>query len=232
MNKNIEVLQEVLDLLEEEKRKFYNLVNQNDFRIEEINSYLRELSKDEEDDFKVFSPRNAENRHREQIESDTVEKEKCEKKNVEYKKKIEYLKLLSDKVYSVIHNLQIEDETENIINREAENSIENFDDKKSKDMGIYDSDAENVKLKDMNADDSDAENVKLKDTDVDGSDAEKVKSKDTNTEEELDMENSIDVENAHLAHQILNCVSFIIPDPERARVELTAIAGKLKGQLT
>lgn len=185
MNKNIEVLQEVLDLLEEEKRKFYNLVDQNDFRIEEINSYLRELSKNEEDDFKVFSPRNAENRHREQIETDTVEKEKCEKENVEYKKKIEYLKLLSDKVYSVIHNLQIEIESEDKTDIEKENSIE----------------------------DADTETVKLKDIDVD---------------KEIDLENSADVENAHLAHQILNCISFIIPDPERARIELTVIAEKLK----
>lgn len=186
MNKNIEVLQEVLDLLEEEKRKFYNLVDQNDFRIEEINSYLRELSKDEEDDFKVFSPRNAENRHREQIETDTVEKEKCEKENVEYKNKIEYLKLLSDKVYSVIHNLQSENESE-----------DKADNEKEKPASIEDSDTESVKLEDVNA------SVKI------------------------NLENSVDAENAHLAHQILNCVSFIVPDPERAKVELTVIAEKL-----
>lgn len=185
MDKNIDVLQEVLDLLEEEKRKFYNLVDQNDFRIEEINSYLRELSKNDGDDFKVFSPRNAENKHREQIEADTVEKEKCEKENIEYKKKIEYLKLLSDKVYIVIHNLQIENESVNRISIEKENTIE-------------DPEAENLKSEDMNADDK------------------------------IDMENNISVENEHLAHQILNCVSFIIPDAERAKVELTAIAEKLK----
>lgn len=112
MDKNIEVLQEVLDLLESGKRKFYDMVNQNDFRIEEINSYLKELSKNEEDDFKIFSPRNAENRHRDQIEADTVEKKKCQNENEEYKKKIEYLKLLSDKVNLVVQNLYIENEFE------------------------------------------------------------------------------------------------------------------------
>ena len=45
MKENIQVLEEVLDVLEEEKRKFYNLIRQNNFRIEEINSYLKELSK-------------------------------------------------------------------------------------------------------------------------------------------------------------------------------------------
>ena len=60
MKENIQVLEEVLDVLEEEKRKFYNLIRQNNFRIEEINSYLKELSKKEDEDFKVFSPRNVE----------------------------------------------------------------------------------------------------------------------------------------------------------------------------
>ena len=32
MDKNIEVLQEVLDLLESEKRKFYDMVNQNNVK--------------------------------------------------------------------------------------------------------------------------------------------------------------------------------------------------------
>ena len=34
MKENIQVLEEVLDVLEEEKRKFYNLIRQNNFRIE------------------------------------------------------------------------------------------------------------------------------------------------------------------------------------------------------
>ena len=45
MNNNIEVLEEVLDVLEDERKHFLDLVNQNEFRMEEINSYLRELSK-------------------------------------------------------------------------------------------------------------------------------------------------------------------------------------------
>ena len=41
MNNNIEVLEEVLDVLEDERKHFLDLVNQNEFRMEEINSYLR-----------------------------------------------------------------------------------------------------------------------------------------------------------------------------------------------
>lgn len=193
MDKNIEVLQEVLDLLESEKRKFYDMVNQNDFRIQEINSYLRELSKNEEDDFKIFSPRNAENRHRNQIEADTVEKEKCENENVEYKKKIEYLKLLSDKVNVVIQNLYIEKESE----KESEENLSDEEIDKNYDPG----EKYTVEKCEQQNDADDDKSVVL---------------------------NNLQLENAHFAHQILNCVSFIVSDAERARVELTAIAKKMQ----
>lgn len=159
MNNNIEVLEEVLDVLEDERKHFLDLVSQNEFRMEEIDSYLRELSKSEDEDFKVFSPRNVENMHREQIEADVSEKKKYEEENKEYLKKISFLKKLIDKVNIVIANLQFE-----------------------------------------------------KDQDI----PEKNKNEDKDT-----------LENNHIAHQILNCVSFITPDADRAKVELTALAKKI-----
>lgn len=179
MRENIEVLEEVLDVLEEEKRKVYNLVNQNEFRIEEINSYLRELSKKEDEDFKVFSPRNAENIHREQIEADTSEKKKYEEENAAYHKKIDSLKVLIDKVNIVIGNLHVFDEKEEEMSVENEKSVEN--------MGVNNTD--NIVEEDI----------------LDGDEGERV----------------------HIAHQILNCVSFITPDAERAKIELTALSKKL-----
>lgn len=164
MDNSIEVLEEVLEVLEEEKRKLYDLVNQNDFRIEEINSYLQKLSGEEEDNFRIFSPRNAENMHREQIESDISEKETYEAENAEYQKKIEFLRVLSNKVNAVIENLQMKE--------------------KNKKQQIFINESEQEQQKD-------------------------------------------DLENKHIAHQILNCVSFITSDNERAKVELTAIAKKL-----
>ena len=159
MNNNIEVLEEVLDVLEDERKHFLDLVSQNEFRMEEIDSYLRELSKSEDEDFKVFSPRNVENMHREQIEADVSEKKKYEEENKEYLKKISFLKQLIDKVNIVIANLQFE-----------------------------------------------------KDQDI----PEENKNEDKDT-----------LENNHIAHQILNCVSFITPDADRAKVELTALAKKI-----
>lgn len=185
MNKNVEVLEEVLEVLEEEKRSFYALINQNDFRIEEINSYLKDLSKKEDEDFKVFSPRNVENTHREQIEADVYEKKKYEEENAEYQKKIDFLKSLIDRVNIVIGNLQTDI---------------NF-------SGI-----------------SEKEEVKIKE--------EREVSKERIIEEKEKQEN-IEVlitasEKQHIAHQIINCVSFITSDAERAKIELTALTKKLK----
>lgn len=178
MEKNVEVLREVLNLLEEEKKKFNDLVNQNDFRIEEINSYLREITKSETDDFKVFSPRNSENKHREQIEADAAEKEKIEKENAEYKKKIEYLRLLSDKVNIVMDNLESKEiDTE----KQMEDS---------------------------------------------SSELEKIAIDNENTEVQK-IRNQFNLEKKHIAHQIMNCISFITPDEERAKIELSEIAKKM-----
>lgn len=171
MDKNIEVLEEVLDELEKEKKKLYDLVDENDFRVEQINSYLRELSKREEDNYKVFSPRSAENTHREQIETDISKKEKYEAENEEHQKKIEFLKNLMDKLIAVIENLQMEKE-------KAEQQKADIKDEKSNIIKEY----------------CDTDNM----------------------------------EQGHIAHQILNCVSYIVSDSERAKVELTAIAEKMK----
>lgn len=176
MKENIEVLEEVLDVLEEEKNKFYDLVNQNEFRIEEINSYLQELSKKEDEDFKVFSPRNIENIHREQIETDTSDKKKYEGENAAYHRKIDALKVLIDKVNIVIGNLQSFEKDE----EQKENVIENAEI------------VENIKI-------ANVDNIIEKDL----------------------------LERKHIAHQILNCVSFITPDAERAKIELIALSKKL-----
>lgn len=176
MKENIEVLEEVLDVLEEEKRKFFNLVNQNEFRIEEINSYLSELSNEEDDDFKVFSPRNVENIHRDQIAADTSDRQKYEEENLEYNKKIDALKALIDKVNIVIKNLRIFDEKE----EQKENIVENEEI------------VENIKI--ANADNNAEKNI---------------------------------LERKHVAHQILNCVSFITSDVQRTKIELNALAKKL-----
>ncbi len=213
MNQNIEVLEEVLDVLEEEKRKLYNLVNQNEFRIEEINSYLREISKKEDEDFKVFSPRNAENIHREQIEEDTSEMKRYQDENAEYHKKIDALKALIDKVNIVIGNLQDFNNNEKKISESEDygHDIENFIVEEMEDNG--ENAVENNRKNDVEHCNEDTENQINNNMDR------------SETVENMNIENNL--EKKHIAHQILNCVSFIIPDAERARIELTALSKKL-----
>ena len=223
MRENIEVLEEVLDVLEEEKRKVYNLVNQNEFRIEEINSYLRELSKKEDEDFKVFSPRNAENIHREQIEADTSEKKKYEEENAAYHKKIDALKVLIDKVNIVIGNLHVFEEKKEVAAVENENIVE--------DIEVDNTD--NIVEKDIldrdkceRVSDVGEDGIEKNKTEVD--DIQKDEIKENKDQEYMsDQEFKLYLERVHIAHQILNCISYITPDAERAKIELIALSKKL-----
>ena len=223
MKENIQVLEEVLDVLEEEKRKFYNLIRQNNFRIEEINSYLKELSKKEDEDFKVFSPRNVENIHREQIEADTSEMKKYEEENAVYNKKIEALKVLIDKVDIVISNLHVfkkrEEQYDDGLLPDFETAEDTIDIEKKTGNDVSDDKG------DKSIPDLDKKIKKLKDDKI-----EKNQTEINEVEEdgaEVDKEKKNDLEKTHIAHQILNCVSYIIPDAERAKIELTALSKKL-----
>lgn len=223
MKENIQVLEEVLDVLEEEKRKFYNLIRQNNFRIEEINSYLKELSKKEDEDFKVFSPRNVENIHREQIEADTSEMKKYEEENAVYNKKIEALKVLIDKVDIVISNLHVlkkrEEQYDDGLLPDFETAEDTIDIEKKTGNDVSDDKG------DKSTPDLDKKIKKLKDDKI-----EKNQTEINEVEEdgaEVDKEKKNDLEKTHIAHQILNCVSYITPDAERAKIELTALSKKL-----
>lgn len=220
MKENIQVLEEVLDVLEEEKRKFYNLIRQNNFRIEEINSYLKELSKKEDEDFKVFSPRNVENIHREQIEADTSEMKKYEEENAVYNKKIEALKVLIDKVDIVISNLHVfkkkEEQYDDGLLPDFETAEDTIDiEKKTGNDVSYDKG-------DKSTPDLDK---KIKDDKIEKNQTEINEVEEDGTE--VDKEKKNDLEKTHIAHQILNCVSYITPDAERAKIELTALSKKL-----
>ena len=212
-----------MDVLEEEKRKFYNLIRQNNFRIEEINSYLKELSKKEDEDFKVFSPRNVENIHREQIEADTSEMKKYEEENAVYNKKIEALKVLIDKVNIVISNLHVfkkrEEQYDDGLLPDFETAEDTIDIEKKTGNDVSDDKG------DKSIPDLDKKIKKLKDDKI-----EKNQTEINEVEEdgaEVDKEKKNDLEKTHIAHQILNCVSYIIPDAERAKIELTALSKKL-----
>jgi len=98
-------LQEVSDELYEERRELQSLVNQNQFQIEKINTYLKGLFEKEDTDFKVFSPRNIETVYKEQIESNEKEKEQLESDNLKYYKKINSIDKQLEKIERVLENI-------------------------------------------------------------------------------------------------------------------------------
>ncbi len=130
MSENLEILEDILDTLKIEQRKIQTLFNQNMFQIEEINSYLNELLTKEDDDFKVFSPRDVESIHKEQMEADEIKKKSYEKENEVYQEKLDFLEKLIDKLNLVIHNLLVEERTvkeENVLNDKSEVETEKND---------------------------------------------------------------------------------------------------------
>ena len=91
MDEYIQILQEICDSNLRDKDELQSLVNQNLFQIEKINSYLKSLFEKEDPEFKVFSPRNIESIYDEQISINQSEKDKLEKQNISYYKKINVL---------------------------------------------------------------------------------------------------------------------------------------------
>ncbi len=173
MNKNLELLEDVYESLAAEKKELQTLVNQNLFKIEEISSYLKDLLQKEDDDYKVFSPRNLESIHKEQIEKNNAEKSSYEAENVEYYKKLNKLGNILEKLDTL--RLYLKDEEE----------------KQSCDVPV-----------------------------------EKENSDDDNKDVPVNYQSS-DVDISHIGHRILNCVSYITMDQNRAKTELTALGKSL-----
>lgn len=169
---NIQLLNDIENVLVVQKDKLQTLFNQNQFRIEKINSYLDEIAEKEDEDFKVFSPRSTENIYRERKIKDITEKENCEKENEKYWNEIKILNELIEKIQLVTENIRNEDE-----NKTKKDFAGNFA---------------------------------------------------RNTQNNVSIEkNDYNLEESHIGHQILNCVSYIPADCMRAKIELTKIAKKL-----
>lgn len=174
MNQNLELLEDIYDVLETERKEIHTLLNNNLVEIEEIDSYLQDLSNKEDDNFKIFSPRDIESVHKEQIESDALKRKTYEEENINYKKRLTVLETLIDKMQKVIHNLKEENKS--------------------------------------------------------GSQENTGYNKQIGKETEIESQSVPDLDNLHIAHQILNCVSYLPLDIMRAKTELTGIAKRMMRQ--
>ncbi len=85
---NLEPLIELTESMNTERNHLLGEIQQKEMRISEIDSYLDSLLKDEEGDFKVFSPRNAASVYKNEISSSNEEKEVLEKEISSLNKKL------------------------------------------------------------------------------------------------------------------------------------------------
>lgn len=96
---NYEVLKEMLSELEQEYQDVQKKLQANLLRIEEAKLYLKSMLDKEDTDFKIFSPRNIETVHKDEIDRVTTEMNTYEKENEE-------LTLSSDKLITKIKKLE------------------------------------------------------------------------------------------------------------------------------
>ena len=102
------------NIVEEQRRQLRTIedeIQYNQLCMKEAESYVRSFIDSEPVDFKVFSPRNAENVHRNEIEKTNQEKESYEKKNQQLKKRQDFLRKQIKQLEKILeykkHNLTI-----------------------------------------------------------------------------------------------------------------------------
>ena len=101
MNEDTEnILDQIIEQLEDDKKSAQRQLNNNLDRISEINVNLKSLLDKEEYDINVFSPRNVENLYSEKIAVYNEEKNSLDEENRNYYAKINRLNVLLGKIYS------------------------------------------------------------------------------------------------------------------------------------
>jgi len=85
------ILKDLQDQLFEERDELQKLLNVNLSKINEIEEYLKSIYESEDSDFKIFSPRSAENIHKENIDKSLSKKQSLEMENRTYYKRLNQL---------------------------------------------------------------------------------------------------------------------------------------------
>lgn len=88
-NDRIIVLRELYENTLNTKEEIQNMIQNNLNRLEEISVFLNSVEKCETIDYKVFSPRSAENKYKDKITEYKLEREKIQNNNNNYNKRIE-----------------------------------------------------------------------------------------------------------------------------------------------
>lgn len=105
----LKILEELYEDSLQEKRAISDELRSNLNRIKEIDAYLKSIRESEEFDFKVFSPRSAENIYRDKISESESEKSNLKNKNSNYYQKLEKIdKRISDLTYLIKDSRRID----------------------------------------------------------------------------------------------------------------------------
>lgn len=131
---NYNILIELLKEMQEEMGKLDNQLEYNYSRIKESDIYLRGIREAEPEDFKVFSPRNAESVHKKEIERACAEKLSYEEKNRELLFKRDIVSSRIEKLNKVLnrenHNLTVlnfqEEDRQRIARELHDTSLQNL----------------------------------------------------------------------------------------------------------
>jgi len=119
------ILKDLRDQFSNERDELQKLLNVNLSKINEIEEYLKSIYESEDSDFKIFSPRSAENLYKENIDKSISEKQSLEIENRTYYKRLNQL----DRYLEGIQKLNIES---------------NSDDDNSKQVTIISSEKEDI----------------------------------------------------------------------------------------
>ena len=106
----------LLDLLTDFKvdyNEYKALFNQNNFRINEIDSYIQSYLNEEDSSYKMFSPRDVESVRKDEFEKLRAEKDDLLEKNLNYAEKLDIIQSKINQLESVIHIEQDSEKNDN-----------------------------------------------------------------------------------------------------------------------
>ena len=86
-----EEMNHVLSDLCEERTDLQSQIDTNNLHIQETQTFNKKIQENEEDDFRIFSPRKNMDLHRSELEQSNMEKEDYEKQNSQLEKRVEKL---------------------------------------------------------------------------------------------------------------------------------------------
>ncbi len=101
-----EEMNHVLSDLCEERTDLQSQIDTNNLHIQETQTFNKKIQENEEDDFRIFSPRKNMDLHRSELEQSNMEKEDYEKQNSQLEKRVEKLDTIINIMQEVLKDTE------------------------------------------------------------------------------------------------------------------------------